>query len=404
MPTYKYKVRDKFGKLLKGVIGSDSRQKAAEHLEKMGYVPIFISEKKESTIEDFFESFDRVNREDLNLFTRQMVTLIKAGVPMLSSLRSVEQQTTSKPLKKVIQQLIKDLEAGNSFSDALLRQPRTFDKLYVNTVRAGEVSGMLDEVLDRLADLGEHEADTIAKIKTATRYPLLSLCVLFMAFAIMTVFVLPRFVRLFKSMKVELPLPTMIMIKLNYVTQHYWYIVILAIAALSYAFYRFVKTDKGRFIWDSIKLKMPVFGKLFNILIMSRFSRTMAIMIKSGVPILDVLEIAGTTSGNAVIEHAIISIRDGVKEGKQLAEPMKISGVFSPLVLQMIAIGEETGKLDELLLRISEYYDRQSEYLVKNLSTLIEPIFILIIAGGVIFLALAVFLPMWNMYGAMASH
>lgn len=194
MPTFKYKVRDKFGKMITGVIGSDSKDDAAKHLEKMGYVPVSIEEQEESSISKFFARFNKVKSEDLNLFTRQVVTLLKAGIPITTSLQSVEKQTKSKVLKNIIQELIRDIEAGNSFSEALSRQPHTFDLLYANTVRAGEVSGMMDEVLGRLADLGEHEADTIAKIKVATRYPILAFSVLIIGFLIMVTFVLPRFV------------------------------------------------------------------------------------------------------------------------------------------------------------------------------------------------------------------
>ncbi len=404
MATYRYKVRDKFGKLTTGVIGSDSKENAAKHLERMGYAPVSIEEERELPASKFFERFNRIKREDLNLFTRQMVTLLKAGVPITTSLQSAEKQTKPKILKKVIQELLRDIEAGNSFSEALTRQPSTFDMLYANTVRAGEISGMMDEVLERLADLGEHEADTISKIKVATRYPLFALCVLFVGFIIMVMFVLPRFVQLFSQMGTSLPLPTLIMIKLNYFMQHYWYIALLVFGASIYAFVKFIKTRKGRYIWDSFILKMPIFGPLMNMLIMSRFSRITAIMVKSGVPILDVLDTVSKAVGNVVIAGALLAIKEGVQQGKSIAEPMRISGAFSPLVLQMIAIGEETGRLDELLLRVSEYYDQQTDYMIKNLSTMIEPIFIVILASGVLLLALSVFLPMWNMFGALQGR
>jgi len=404
MQTYRYKVRDKFGKLTTGVIGSDSKENAAKHLERMGYAPVSIEEQRELPAAKFLERFNRIKREDLNLFTRQMVTLLKAGVPIATSLQSVEKQAKSKILRKVIQELMRDIEAGNSFSEALTRQPSAFDMLYANTVRAGEISGMMDEVLERLADLGEHEADTISKIKVATRYPLFALCILLVGFLIMVMFVLPRFVQLFSQMGTSLPLPTLIMIKLNYFLQHYWYIALLVSGGSIYAFVKFIKTKKGRYIWDGLILKMPIFGPLMSMLIMSRFSRITAIMFKSGVPILDVLDTVSNTVGNAVISGALLAIKEGVQQGKSIAEPMRISGVFSPLVIQMIAIGEETGRLDELLLRVSEYYDQQTDYMIKNLSTMIEPIFIVILASGVLVLALSVFLPMWNMFGSLQGR
>lgn len=401
MPTYRYKVRDKFGKLVKGVIGSKTEESAAKHLESMGYTPVSIKEQAELPVSRFLERFNRVKREDLNLFTRQMVTLLKAGISITTSLQSVEKQTKSGLLKKVIQELTRDIEAGNSFSEALSRQPRTFNTLYTNTVHAGEVSGMMDEVLGRLADLDEHEADTVSKIKVATRYPLLALSILFIGFLIMVTYILPRFVQLFAQMNTKLPLPTVILIKLNHFIQNYWMIVLVIFGLCIYGFIRFIKTEKGRRLWDGFKVKIPVFGPLIHMLIMARFCRIMAIMVKSGVPILEVLDTASRTVGNAVLSNALLAIKDGVKQGKSIAEPMRISGVFSPIVLQMIAVGEETGRLDDLLLKVSEYYDQQGDYMIKNLSTMIEPIFIIILAGGVLVLALAVFLPMWNMFGAL---
>jgi len=400
MPTYKYKVRDKFGKLITGVIGSDSKESAAKHLEKMGYAPIFISEQKELQFAKIFERFTRASREDLNLFTRQMSTLIKAGVPITTSLQSVEKQTKSRKLKRVIDELIKDIQAGNTFSETLTRHPQTFDTLYVNTVRAGEISGMMDEVLDRLASLGEYEADTIAKIKTATRYPLLAFCVLIIGFFFIVTIILPRFVNLFSILDTELPLITLILIKFNNMIQKYWFFALVIVGISIYVFSRFLKTDKGKYAWSKFQINVPIFGPLLHMLIMSRFARIMAIMVKSGVPIIEVLDTASRTIDNAVLSNAIIDVKDGVKEGKSIAEPMRISGAFSPIVLQMVSVGEETGKLDELLFMVSEYYDKQTDYMIKNLATLIEPIFITVLAAGVLVLALSVFLPMWNMFHA----
>lgn len=404
MPNYKYKVRDKFGKLITGAMAAKSKEFVGVELEKMGFVPITVEEQKEQAYLKFFEKFNRVKKDDLNLFTRQMVTLLQAGVPIISALQNIEKQTASSVLKRVVGELISDVESGNSFSEALARHSDTFEPLYANTVKAGEVSGMMDEILDRLADLGEHEADTGQKIKVATRYPILAFCALIVGFFIMATFVLPKFVTMFSKYGTELPLPTVVMMKMNYFVTNYWYLAILIFGSIVFGVVKAVNTKTGRKFWDRFTLNMPVFGPLITILLMSRFARIMSFMVKSGVPMLEVLNISARTVGNTVIEDAILSVEEGVKQGKSIAEPMRVSGVFSPIVLQMVSIGEESGKLDELLLRVSDYYDKQSDYMIKNLSTLIEPIFIVVLAVGVLFLALSVFLPMWNMYGTLAGH
>ncbi len=403
MATYRYRVRDKSGKLVTGVIGSDSKENAAKHLEKMGYAPISIDEENELPIAKFFERFNRVKREDLNLFTRQMVTLLNAGIPITTSLNSLEKQTSSKVLKKVIQEIIRDIEAGNSFSEALTRQPRTFDVLYTNTVRAGEVSGMMDEILDRLADLGEHEADTISKIKAVTLYPIFTFCALVAGSLIITTVILPNYVRIFSQMNIELPLITRIMMGISFFVTHYWYIALLILGIFIYSFIKFINTSRGRYICDNFTLKMPIFGPLLKILIMSRFARIMSIMVKSGVPILDVLDTVSRAVGNAVISSALSAVKNGVQQGRPIAEPMRISGVFSPMVLQMVAVGEESGTLDDLLLKVSEHYDKQVEYKIKNLATVLEPLLIVILGVGVLFLALSLFLPMWNFMRSAAG-
>jgi type II secretory pathway component PulF len=399
MAVYNYKVRDKFGKLIAGTIGGDSRDSVASHFESMGYTPVTIREEVSSSQFVFFSRFKRVNPEDMNLFNRQLVTLVKAGLPLLASLRAIGKQTKSRVLRDAVQVITKDIEGGSSFSDALRRFPRIFDDLYISTIKAGETSGALDEIFSRLADLGEHEADTKSKMKAATRYPIVAISVLVIGFAVLVTYVIPRFVSIFDRYEAELPLPTKVLIWINSAIVNYWHLTIVLIVLSIFAFRKFISLPYGRRIWDTLKLKVPVFGPLYFMITMSRFSRIMAIMIKSGVPILSILEMVSDAAGNVVIKNAIKDVMKSVNQGRGMAEPMSTSKVFSPLVVQMVSIGEETGQVDELLFRISEYYDQQSDYMIKNLTTMIEPILVVILGCVVLLMALAIFLPMWNMIG-----
>ena len=399
MPVYRYKVRDKFGKLVKGTIGGDNKDAVAFHFESMGYTPVSILEETPAQQLPFLNKIRRVKQEDINLFNRQMVTLIKAGLPLLSSLNAVMRQTKNGILRDVIQVIIRDIEGGSSFSDALSHHPYLFNEMYVNTIKAGELGGALDEILARLAELGEYDANTKAKIKAATRYPMIAVTVLCIGVFILVTYVIPRFSAIFAGQQVMLPLPTRILIWLNNAIRNYWYMAIALVVLSVFLFNRLINTKKGRRIWDGLRLKIPIFGPLVFMIMMSRFSRITAIMLRSGVPILGALDMVANTTGNVVIGEAVRDIMKSINEGGGMAEPMARSKVFSPMVAQMVAIGEETGNVDELLLHVSEHYDRQSNYMIQNLTTMIEPILVVILGCVVLVLALAIFLPMWNMIG-----
>jgi len=399
MANFRYKVRDKFGKLLSGVIAGETKDGVAAHFESKGYIPISIDEEKEETSSAPLFAFRRVHEEDMNLFNRQLVTLIEAGVPLLAALNAVEKQTKSRVLRSTIQIITKDIEGGSSLSDAMKRHPRIFDELYINTIKAGETSGALGEIFLRLADLGEHEADTKAKISAATRYPIVALTVLITGFFILVTYVIPKFSGIFNSYKETLPLPTRILIGINYFITHYWFLAIVGSALIVLGFRQILRTDVGRRVWDSFKLRVPIFGPLFFMIMMSRFCRMMSILLRCGVPILSILEMVSHAAGNKVISEAIDEVAKSVNQGKGMAEPMARTKVFSPMVTQMVSIGEESGQVDQLLMRVSDYYDSQSSYMIKNLTTLIEPILVVILGCVVLLMALAVFLPMWNMVG-----
>lgn len=399
MPNYKYRVRDRYGKSTTGTINGEDKNSVAKHLNNMGYVPIEIEEIKDVQLglPKFADLFNKVTQTELNVFTRQLLTLQKAGVSLISSLGIIEKQSKNKYFKDIIKEIAGFVESGSSLSEALSRHPKIFSELYINMVKAGEASGLLEEILERLVEFGEKEVDNANRIRSATRYPMITLGALFAAFVIVVNFVIPKFASVFAQFKGNLPLPTKILLGLSFIMRTYWYIVIIGLGILVYLCRRYVKTTEGRLWWDSVRLKIPVFGNITMMFAMERFARTMSILLRSGLPILQVLDMVSRTVGNAKIARTVNAIANNVREGKSISEPMEISGLFPPMVIQMVAVGEDTGRLDELLMKVSEYYEQQSDYIVKNISTLIEPLFIVILGAMVLVMALAIFLPMWNL-------
>ena len=399
MPLYRYRARDKDGALHTGTMEAVRKEGVADQLSGMGHIPVLIEEQEPAQLSatDLGALFSRVTTQDLIIFSRQLSTLMSAGIPFIQGLVTLERQSENPRLKSAISQLRRDIEAGSSFSDALARQPKLFNKLYVAMVRAGETAGILDEILSRLAFLSEHEAETRARVKAAVRYPLIVVIAISAAFAFLVTFVIPKFAAIFAQFKTELPLPTRILININYVVQNYWYLVILSLILTVWGVVWYLGTPAGRWQWDRLKLKLPVFGILFQKVALSRFARIFSAMQKSGISMMLTLEIAGETVGNVVIARAVESMSVSLRDGKGLTAPMESSGLFPPLVIQMMAVGEETGQLDTMLNKVSDYYDMDVEYTLRNLATMIEPILLLFVGGMVLFLALGIFLPMWNL-------
>lgn len=395
MPIYEYRARDIKGALIKGTVDGSSMDAIAEQLSSQGYIPVKITEKKTS-----FELpviFGRVKYEDLIVFSRQLATLVTSGISFTRSLDTLEEQTKNKRLKEVIRSIRKDIEGGSSFSDALSKYPSVFPPLYVSMIRVGEEGGVLDEVLERLASLLEHEAQTRARIKTAVRYPVIVVIAICIAFIVLTSFVIPKFAAIYASAKVTLPWPTRVLILINVIISKYWFLLLGGIAGIVLLIRYYLKTPSGSWQWDNIKLKLPIFGPLIHKTVMSRFSRVFSTLYRSGIPLISSLDIVAQTLGNQVISRAVGEIKNNVREGKGLATPMKTLGVFPPMVIQMVGVGEETGALDTMLNKVSDYYDLEVEYAIRNLATTLEPVLLLFIGGMVLFLALGIFLPIWDM-------
>jgi len=397
MPNFKYKARDKFSKLVSSMMLTETREEAAKKLKDMGYTPVSITEVHELATDRILEKFKGVRLEEKNTFTRQLYSLQKAGVPLLASLEAIGLQTKNQYFKLIIEEIARDIKAGLSFSASLKKHERVFDDIYINMIKAAETGGQMVEVLGRLTELIEQEIDTRERIKNATRYPAIAFFVLCLGFLIVVTFVIPRFAAIYGQFNTLLPLPTRILIAINVIITKFWYLFILGLGAVIFGFLRFINSKIGRPIWDNLKLKVPIFGPLIQMLVMSRFARVTAILMKSGVPILEVFDLVSRTSGNIIITRAIENIRASVNQGKGMFEPMKVSELFPPIVVQMVAIGEQAGKVDELLLSVADYYDRESGYMIKNLTTYIEPILIFVLAAMVLLLALGIFMPMWNL-------
>ena len=399
MPTFKYRARNKFGKLIEGDLQAESLDSAKEKLISTELTLLSLSPVRErKTLKSFFKfQPKRVKLAELVLFSRQLYTLLDAGVPLISSLESLAQQVEGTYLETVIKNIISDIRSGESFSQALEKFPQVFNHLYLNLIKAGEASGKLDEALERLATMGEYEEELRARIHSAIMYPVILILALIATFILMVTFVLPRFAKMFSRFKTALPLPTRILLGINYLVSHYGIFILGGILILIFILIKFNQTPKGREIFDRLKLKIPIFGPLFLKLILSRFTRTTAELIRSGIPIIKTLELAKEITGNVIVAQAIENIKTGINSGESMQSMMHKEKIFPPMVTQMVAIGEETGKIDELLIKVSEYFDYQVNYTIKNLTTLIEPVILLILGGAVLFMSLSIFLPMWNL-------
>jgi len=396
MLAYSYRARDKAGQLISGTIKADSESAVLARLKQVGSIPVVIKEVKESwKIPELFK-YRRIKSADLNMFTRELFSLLRAGLPIISALEAIKEQSTNPMLGKVVNDIIQDIHGGERISEALQKHPYIFNTLYVNMIRAGEVTGRLDEILERLLSIGEYEEKNRLRINSAMRYPLIIFSTMIVGFLILTNLIIPRFAKLYAQFKATLPLPTRVILGINYVTTRYWWFLIIIGVGTVYLFKKFINTKRGRLWWDSLKLKTPIFGPLILKMIMSRFSRITSVMMRSGVPILSVLSIASGSTGNVVVAATVDNIRKSVNEGKGMSAPMRASGVFPAPVVRMVAVGEETGKIDELLYKISDYYDMQVDYTISNMVVLIEPLLIFVMGFMVLLMALGMFLPMWN--------
>ena len=400
MPTFKYRARDRAGKAIDGKVQSPTLQSAGDELYRLGNLPISIEETEEATLfnlSDLMNRLQKVRLEDIVVFSQQLSTLYKAGLPLLTGLSNLKDQIENKKLKNVLDEVCRDVEGGNPLFASMAKHPDAFSLIYINMIRAGETSGRLGESLDRFVTLADRELSTRQRFNEATRYPKIVIFSVVIAFAILIAFVFPRFAATFAQFNMPLPLPTRMMIGINKLFQTYWYLVLGGLLGISIFVKRYLKTENGRYFWDKVKIRIPVLGQLFLKIGLSRFTNTFGMLNQSGIPILQALEITSTTVDNVLLSQSIESVQQKVREGSSLTDALKESGRFTPLVIQMISVGESSGTLDEMLTRVTDYYDVEVDNALKKLPTYIEPILTLFLGGVVLLLALAVFLPWWNM-------
>ncbi len=401
MANYVYKAIDQNGKTVAGVLEAESTDMVNTMLAARGLMPSQIVEEKISSTESIFSklsSFGEVVKvKDLILFTKQFRSMLGAGVPILRLLQVLEAQTESKVLKSAITEIVQDIRQGSSLADALTKFPKIFSPLYCSMVRAGEASGSVPNVMERLIYIIEHEDKVKNDIKTALRYPKIVVVALGIAFFILLTFVVPVFATMFEKAGLTLPIPTKIAVFMYNTLKNYWYLLIGGAVIIAFGLVTYVKTEKGRLMKDSLILQIPIIGPLFQKSAMSRFSSIFAILQTSGVPVMQSLTILSESIGNAAISQAFDHVRERIQEGKGISAPLKTAKYFTPMVIDMIAIGEESGNIDEMLREITKHYDDEVAYAVQGLTDAIGPILMVGLAAVVGFFALAIFMPMWDM-------
>lgn len=393
MNTYQYTAKDKNGYTVSGMTDGISESEVVEVLHKKDLVVVTIEKLKKKTtkLKDI-----KVKLDDLVIFSRQLATMIDAGIPLVQSLGILGEQIENKNLRNVVIVIRQDIEAGMSFCDALAKHPHVFSELFINMSRAGEASGMLDEVLDRLATYLEKQAALTRKIRSSLVYPAVVITIAILITAVLLLKVVPTFKGIFEILGGELPLPTMILIAVSELLRKNFLILISSLGILSFIFNRYINTKKGRYNFDMQKLKLPILGTLFRKVAVAKFSRTFSTLVKSGVSVLNALEIVAKTSGNKIIEEAVMSCRTAVRNGESIARPLSKGGVFPPMVCRMIAVGEQTGQLEKMLSKIADFYDDQVDAQVTGLTSMIEPLviaFLGIVIGGIV---ISLFLPIFK--------
>ncbi len=405
MPTFVYEARDATGQLRKDTIEAANLRAATQRLQEQRMTVIQIKAKAAGGgaegLAGLLSRMKKVDEQALTVFSRQFATMINAGLAMVRCLDILSEQTEDKKLKETLIQVRRDVEGGSTLSNSLAKHPQVFSMLYISMVKAGEMGGVLDEVLERLAGFMEKDFALKKKVKSALTYPVVILLMASGIVFFLVTYILPTFVSLFEGMSLALPLPTQILIAVTKGARNPA-VVIPAMILLGlglFAFNQYVKTPAGRKQYDMMKLNIPVFGMLNRKVSISRFCRTLGTLLSSGVPIMQALEIVGRASGNEIIAMTVTKVRESIREGESIASPLGASGMFPPMVTQMVAVGEETGNLDAMLSKIADFYDTEVEYMLASLTSMLEPIMIVGMGGIVGFIVISVFLPLYQLIG-----
>jgi type IV pilus assembly protein PilC len=402
LSKFDYQVRDKTGKMITGQLEADNQAAVAAKLTSMGYAPIKIDQVKENGLqmEINLPGSNRVKLKDLAIFSRQFATMISSGLSLIRALSILHEQTENKKLAETIDDIRGRVEAGSSLSQALAEHEKIFPKLYVAMVRAGETAGMLDQVLLRVAAMYEADVKLRSKIKSAMTYPVIVFIMAILLSTVMLIFIVPVFAEMFEDLGGQLPLMTQMLVSAsNFVTSWLGVITYIVVpTALWFSYKKIRETEKGRYTLDVLKLRLPVFGPLFHKIALTRFARNLSTLMAAGVPILQALEITADTVNNGPIANAVKDVQDSVRQGESINRPLSQHEVFPPMVVQMIAVGEETGNVDGMLSKISDFYDTEIESTTESLTALMEPLMIGVIGGIVGGMVIALYMPMFKIF------
>lgn len=398
MPTYTYKAREETGKLVTGKMDAVSEAELADKLQKMGYIPTNIVEALVTIqLEGIGQRFRKIKTSEMIMFNMQLANMIESGLTLLSSLDTISRQMTNKKFKEVIRKVHRSIAGGSSFSDALKEESQTFPALFISMVRAGETGGTLSTTLNRYAVYIEQQEDLNQKIKNALFYPLILFFVGITVIIFIVSFVMPKFITIFTKANVVLPLPTLIIYQVGVGLKKYWYLMILAVYLSALLVRMYARTESGRWRFDQWKLQLPVIGPLVRQVTLSRLCRTLANLLQSGVPLLQALDVTGDVVGNEIFKRELKKACRSVEKGERLVQTFSQSDEFPPDVVQMVSVGEETGKIDKMLYKIADFYDIVISYSIKKLITLIEPAFIIVMGAMVGFIMASMILPLFDM-------
>ncbi|WP_432822728.1 type II secretion system F family protein [Trichloromonas sp.] len=406
MGSFRYRARGAGGDLVEGLLEAPSKEAVAMQLQASDLTPVEIAEVSRdinvgALLRGSFGRRGKVEIDDLILFCRQMNTLTRAGVPLMRGLRGLIETTRKPVLAQTLKAVCEDIESGRELSVALARHPLIFPTLLISMVQVGENTGKLDDTFNQVAIYLTREKEALDRIKQAMRYPTFVTIAIGIAMAVLSLFVIPTFEKVFSRLGAELPLPTRIILGVSRFSVSYWPYLLLGLVLLLLGVRQFVRSPGGRLLWHRVKLRLPIVGSILLRATLTRFARAFAMSFSAGVPLVQALNLTARAVDNVYVEGRLDLMRNGIERGDTLTRSARTTGMFTPLVLQMLAVGEETGAVDQMMLEVAEFYEREVDYDLKNLTSAIEPILIIFIGGMVLVLALGVFLPMWNLSQVM---
>lgn len=393
----RYKAATADGKLINGIIDAKEVLDAANYLRSKELLPIKIEKESSSPVAQFVSSFNKVKSQDLIIFTRQLSSMLSSGLTLMKALEILRDQVQNKAMSEIVSGIISDVEGGKNLSSAISKFPATFSPIYISLIKAGENSGLLDKVLLRLSDNLEKQAKLNSTIKSALMYPIIVIILMVVVMFVMMIFVIPQLSVLYKNLNLPLPLPTQIIVSLSSIVGTFWPIIIIGAGIAYYLYRRWKKTEQGKYIIDTLVLKLPVFGKLIRQTILTEFARTFGLLVGTGTLVVDSLLQTADTASNVHYRTAIIGLSKQVEKGVSIGDAMSGNPLFPPMIVQLVKVGEQTGKVDETLVRASEYYEREVNQTVKTLTTAMEPFIMIVLGVGVAFLIISVITPIYSL-------